>query len=249
MSDDGRECDDWAKPLMQFRLRTLLIAVTAVAFALGLVTMLAAMIGQAREAAARASCNLGGISLALLNYQDANGTLPPAVVYGPDGKPLHSWRVLILPYIEQRELYEEFRLDEPWDSDHNLRLLDRMPSSFAAPWTRRVNVSPGYTVCRVLVGPGAAFEGRDGLRLPDDFPDGAANTLLFVEAGEPVPWTKPEGIAYDPAQPVRLQGLFRDGFRACSADARYRFIRYDADQEFVHAVITRNGAESLPVDW
>jgi hypothetical protein len=151
--------------------------------------------------------------------------------------------------MEQRELYEEFRLDEPWDSEHNIRLLDRMPDSFAAPWTRLVDVPPNHTVCRVFVGPGAAFEGRRGVRLPEDFPDGTANTLLFVEAGEPVPWTKPDEITYDPNQPVHLQGLFRDGFRACDANGTYRFINYDMDQEMLHALITRNGGEPVPPDW
>lgn len=68
--------------------------------------------------------------------------------------------------------------------------------------------------------------------------------LLFVEAGNPVPWTKPEGIPDDPTQPVRLQALFRDGFRA-NADGGNRFLDHDADAEFVHAEIIRNGGEEL----
>jgi hypothetical protein len=207
------------------------------------------MVDRAREAAARSSCNLGGIALAFQNYQDEHGELPPAVLRDADGNPLYSWRVLILPYIEKRQLYEEFRLDEPWDSEHNLRLLEKMPNSYAAPWTRRVKVPPHHTVCRVLTGPGTPFEGKGGLRLPDDFPDGLANTLLFVEAGEPVPWTKPDEIPYDPTQPVRLRGLFRNGFRACSADGRYRFVEDSTDQHVLHAIITRNGGESMPIDW
>ena len=79
--------------------------------------------------------------------------------------------------------------------------------------------------------------------------DGAPNRLLFVEAGEPVPWTQPDEIPYDPTQPVRLRGLFRKGFRACSVDGRYQFIEYTMDQRVVHAIITRNGGESLPADW
>jgi hypothetical protein len=148
--------------------------------------------------------------------------------------------VLLLPFIEQKELYEEFRLNEPWNSEHNLRLLGRMPSLYEAPWTRRVNVPPGHTVYHVLVGP--------GLRLPDDFPDGTSNTILFVEAGPPVPWTKPEEIGFDPGRTVNLQGLFRDGFRACSADGKYRFVRRESDQATIRAALTRNGGEQPP-DW
>jgi hypothetical protein len=168
-------------------------------------------------------------------------------VYGDD-RPLHSWRVLLLPFIEQKELYEEFRLNEPWNSEHNLRLLGRMPSLYEAPWTRRVNVPPGHTVYHVLVGPGTPFEVRSGLRLPNDFPDGTSNTILFVEAGPPVPWTKPEEIGFDPGRTVNLQGLFRDGFRACSADGKYRFVRRESDQATIRAALTRDGGEQPP-DW
>jgi hypothetical protein len=170
-------------------------------------------------------------------------------VYGEDGRPLYSWRVLILPYIEEDALYKEFRLDEPWDSEHNIRLLERMPRSYAAPWTRRVKVPPHHTVYHVLVGPGTPFEEAYGCRMPEDFPDGTSKTLLFVEAGHPVPWTKPEQVPFDPGQPVRLRGLFKDGFRACTADGSYRFVRYDWDPAVLRAVITRNGGEVPPPGW
>lgn len=249
MSD---QADDYVganrPPVSQFRLRTLLIGV-GVTLAVCISAVLAVGVERAREAAARASCNLGAINIAIHNYHDHHGELPPAVVYGGDGQPLYSWRVLILPFFDERELYDEFRLDEPWDSEHNVRLLKRMPKSFEAPWRRHVDVPPGHTVCRVMIGPGAAFEDGSRLTLTDDFPDGTANTLLFVEAGEPVPWTKPAEIAYDAERPVKLKGLFRDGYRACSVDGTYRFVRYDADQKSVHAVITRDGGESLPAGW
>src|SRR5919201_819842 len=105
----------------------------------------------------------------MLNYHDQHDRLPPAVVYGEYGQPLYSWRVLILPYIEQDELYKEFKLDEPWDSPHNLRLLPRMPATYAPPRGKASKVPPHHTVCHVFVGQGTAFEGRQGLRLAEDF--------------------------------------------------------------------------------
>jgi hypothetical protein len=123
-------------------------------------------------------------------YNDEHGRLPPAVVYGADGKPLYSWRVLLLPFIEQEELYKEFKLDEPWDSPHNLPLLEKMPGTYAPPPGKRKKVPPCHTVLHIFVGKRAAFEGREGLRLPEDFPDGTTNTILIVKAGPPVPWTK-----------------------------------------------------------
>ena len=182
--------------------------------------------------------------MACQRYEDVNGTLPPAVVYGPDGKPLHSWRVLILPFIEEDCLLKQFKLDEPWDSPHNLALLEKMPRLYAPPRSKESLVPPYHTICHVFVGPGTAFEGPQGLKLAKDFPNGTSNTLLFVEAGEPVPWTKPQEIAYDPAQPPpRLRGFFKNRFRACTADGSRRNVEYDTPDEELRSMITRNGRE------
>jgi hypothetical protein len=173
--------------------------------------------------------------------------LPPAVVYGPSGEPLYSWRVLVLPFIEEENLYREFHLDEPWDSAHNIRLLERMPRTFAAPGHKRDSLPAFHTVCHVFVGPSTAFEGPNGVNL-NDFPDGASSTLLLVEAGEPVPWTKPEEIAFDPRADIHLRCIFHDGYRACLADGSRRFIRKDIDQAKLRAAITRNGGEKIGLD-
>lgn len=168
-------------------------------------------------------------------------------MYGPDGRPLLSWRVLILPYIEQDKLYKEFRLDEPWDSEHNIQLLERMPSVYAPPSGKRSLVPAYHTVCQVFVGPGTAFEGPGGLPWKD-FPDGQSNTFLIVEAGDPVPWTKPADIRYDPAKPVVLRGLFRDMFRAGLCDGSSRHIPYTTSEAQLRAAITRNGGENERLD-
>jgi len=170
------------------------------------------------------------------------------VVHGPDGTPLYSWRVLLLPYIEQDALYRDFHLDEPWDSEHNLRLLDRMPATYAPPSGKKSKLPPHHTVIHVFVGPGTAFEGPGGVVLKD-FPDGVSSTLLLVEAGERVPWTRPDEIAYAPDRPVQLKGLFKGGFRACLADGSVRFVRDTIGEEALRAAITRNGGEKAVLDW
>ena len=167
-------------------------------------------------------------------YADqGSGRLPAAVVYGKDGKPLLSWRVLILPYVEQKGPFERFRLDEPWDSPHNIALLPEMPSVYAPPAGKASKIPPYHTVCHVFVGKDTAFEGKEGLRLSEDFPEGTGNTLLLVEAGKPVPWTKPEELVYDPDGPLpELTCLFRDGFCTRWVDCSGRWIskgRSDAD--------------------
>lgn len=189
--------------------------------------------------------------MAFHNYADAHDGLPPAAVCGPDGKPLLSWRVLLLPYIEGEDLYKQFHLDEPWDSEHNRQFIDRMPKTYTAPWMKYVHMPPEHTVLKVFVGPGTPFEPGAKLKvIPDDFPDGTENTLLFVEAGDPVPWTKPDDIPFNPDQPLKLRGLFRDGYRAVSVVGNgYLFIGHDCDETALRAAITRNGREDVPPPW
>jgi hypothetical protein len=245
------------------RHRHLLSQAAIVACILAVVTaMLAVAVDEVRESADRISCNLGNLQYALHLYHDDKGGLPPAVLYGKDGKPLHSWRVLILPYIEEDNLYKEFRLDEPWDSEHNIRLLPRMPRLYAGRRGKPSALPPHHTVLHVFVGRGTAFEEHPrrngpfstidpstkagGLKVPDDFPDGPEHTLLFVEAGEPVPWTKPQELLYDPEGALpELRGLFRNGFRACTVRGSYLFIRHDTDEKTLRALITRNGGEKV----
>src|SRR5262249_33763649 len=123
--------------------------------------------------------------------------------------------------------------------------------SIYAPFkSKKWLVPPRHTICHVFIRRGAAFEEGKTLKLDDSFPDGASNTLLFVEAGVPVLWTKPDEITYDPTGPLpRLRGLFKDGFRACTADGTRRFVRYDTSQAALRAAITRNGGEELTPDW
>lgn len=133
------------------------------------------------------------LALALINYHNTHGRFPPAAVCSAEGKPLYSWRVAILPLIEKEDLYQRFNLDEPWDSPHNVQLLSEMPGTYAPPPHKRSKVPAYHTVCKVFVGKGAAFEGREGLRM-SDFVDGTSNTILVAEAGDPVPWSKPEEL-------------------------------------------------------
>jgi hypothetical protein len=130
------------------------------------------------------------LTVAMLSFADQHGTLPPAAVYGKDGQSLLSWRVIILPYIEQEKLFHEFHLDEPWHSQHNIALLPRMPKLYCPPEQERPE-PPFRTYYQVFVGKGAAFEGQKGLSLKD-FKDEPSRTLLVVEGSEAVPWTKPK---------------------------------------------------------
>ncbi|HEY8503525.1 MAG TPA: DUF1559 domain-containing protein, partial [Gemmataceae bacterium] len=160
------------------------------------VGLLLPAVQKVREAAARAQSqnNLKQIGLAMHNYHDTHGTFPAAAITDKQGRPLLSWRVAILPYLDQNNLYQQFKLDEPWDSEHNKKLLEKMPEIYAP--VRGKAPQPHSTYYQVFTGPGTPFAGPKGLHFRE-FKDGLSNTLLVVEAGVAVPWTKPQDIPYD----------------------------------------------------
>ena len=201
---------------------------------------------SAQEAAAKKkSANiLKQLALAVFNYHDVHLCFPPATTYSKDGKPLYSWRVAILPFIEQDNLYKEFKLDEPWDSEHNKPLLDKMPKLFA-PVTGKPK-EKNTTHYQVFVGEGAVFEDKKKITFTS-VTDGTSNTIMIVEAEEPVPWSKPADLTYDPKKPLpKCGGLFKDGFHAAFVDGQVRFIKKDVDAELMHLLIQRN--DGKPVD-
>jgi hypothetical protein len=184
------------------------------------------------------------IALALHNYHDSFGRFPAAAITDKNGKPLLSWRVAILPFLEQDALYKQFKLDEPWDSKHNLALLKKMPKVYA-PVSRKAK-SAHATFFRPFVGNGALFEPNQGIKLAQ-ITDGTSNTIMVVEAGEAVPWTKPDELPYDPNKALpKLGAEFDDGFYAVFADGSVHFIKKKIDAAVLHALITRNGGEIIP---
>ncbi|MBN1909061.1 MAG: DUF1559 domain-containing protein [Pirellulales bacterium] len=152
------------------------------------------LVTATRTPSRRSICysNLKTLGIALNNYHNAHKSFPPAYVTDPDGKPLYSWRVLLLPHLECHELYQAFRLDEPWDSPHNLKLAEKMPYVFHCPTADHFHGENRITTDYVaVVGPGTAWPGAKGSRL-EDFTDGPENTLLLVEIGDSdIPWTAP----------------------------------------------------------
>ena len=207
------------------------------------------MFRSAGEAARRAQCtnNLKQIALAMHNYHEANGCLPPAAITDKTGRPLLSWRVAILPYLEARSRYSQFHLDEPWDSPHNLALLEQMPPCYACPSDK--TLTPGMTGYQAVVGPRTAFT-PDFIPLSfPDFTDGLTSTLLIGESRRSVPWTKPEDLRA--AMPLPLNGLgshhgyHNNGFNAAFADGSVRFLKSSIAPSVLSSLLTRNGQEVL----
>jgi prepilin-type processing-associated H-X9-DG protein len=166
----------------------------------------------------------------------------PGDIYSSDGKPLLSWRVAILPYVEQQALYEQFHLDEPWDSEHNLKLAEQMPPIFVHPG---MLTPPGTTVYQRPVGENLLMFGSQSMTLRQII-DGTSYTILAVETvGEmAVPWTKPADLEIDLDNP--LSGLAnggRGGFNTLFADGSVRFIADAVDPSIFKALLTRDGGE------
>jgi hypothetical protein len=148
--------------------------------------------------------NLKQIALAFHNYAATYGTFPPAVIYSKDGRtPLYSWRVAILPFIEEGQLYQDFHKDEPWDSPHNKTLLSRMPRAYALPGAPQGSTTTPY---QVFVGANTPWEGdgRVGPRIPASFPDGTSNTILVAEAMHAVEWSKPADMVVEAGKSPKL---------------------------------------------
>jgi len=211
-----------------------------------MIGLLLPAVQAAREAARRAQCtnNLKQMALAMLNYESANNAFSKPAITDKDGKPLLSWRVAILPYIDQQELYNRFKLDEPWDSPHNKELIKEMPATYLCP--SRANVEPGTTTYRVFVGPGALFEKGKETTLAN-ITDGTSNTIMISESSESVPWTKPDAeLTFDPAAKPSFFGAgspHPGGFNAAMADGSVRFFKNTIDLNVLKALITRAGGE------
>jgi hypothetical protein len=176
------------------------------------------------------------IMIAIHAYHDVNNNFPQDVA-DKDGKPLLSWRVLLLPYLEQDQLYKQFKLDEPWDSANNKKLLAQMPGVY------RVGIEPKdstKTHYQGFAGPKSMFEPGKKLSFRD-VTDGLSNTLCVVEAGPPVEWTKPADIPYDSEKPMpKLEGPFRNTLNCVVADGSAYSFKRDIDEKTLHGLIERD---------
>jgi hypothetical protein len=201
------------------------------------------------RARAKSSNNMKQLGLAFHNYVDTNRGAMPADVVDKDGKPLLSWRVLMLPYIEQAALYKQFKLDEPWDGPTNKALLEKMPATFASP---RVTVKKaGYTVYQGFAGPGALFEAGKKMTFPASVPDGTSNTIFTVEASVAVPWTKPADLPFDEKADLPDLGKAYNGTPLVGLlDGSVRQINTaKVSATTLKGAITLGGGEVLGGDW
>ncbi len=185
--------------------------------------------GLPREGSRRAQCvnSLKLIAIALHNYQAAFGCLPPAVVADERGKPMHSWRVLILPFMERQELYDRYDFREPWDGPNNIKLLNEMPFWYACPscYDKKPTSLTNYVA---ITGPGTYFPGSTSARIAED-----AGRLVVVEVSNAeIPWTMPRDLdistmslqVNDPGEPS-VSSKHPNGANGCFDDYRVKFLQ------------------------
>jgi hypothetical protein len=195
------------------------------------------------------SNNLKQIGLAFHNYHDVRGSLPLQGFSGrgemprPGEKPNLSWRVALLPYLAQENLYRQFRLDEPWDSPHNKALIAQMPKVYKLPGVS--TPQPGLTFYQVFAGRLTAFDGQPK-RLAN-ITDGTSNTILVVEAAKPVIWTKPEDLDFDRNGPLPpLGGHFLGGFQVLLMDGSVRQLPQDTPTQTLRLLIMPSDGQPVP---
>lgn len=237
-----------------------LVAAAAVILVCGgiLVALLLPAVQAAREAARRITCNnnLKQIGLAFHNYQTAYKCFPPAYIPDKNGKPMHSWRVLILPFMEEEALYKQYRFDEPWNSPHNRALASQMPRIYACP-TEGPSTS-SETSYAMIVGPHAISDGPTA-RSIREIKDGLSNTIMVAEATNAhINWMNPRdldatkmqfrianGSNPNATKYNEISSPHSNGANVLFGDGSVRYLSSSTDPKKIEAMTTMDGGETI----
>lgn len=218
----------------------------------GLAALLIPAVGAAREAARRMECqnNLKQISLAMLNYHDTFKTFPPAYIPAEDGTPMHSWRVLILPFIEESYLHDQYDFNESWDSPANFGLSSYQPAIYTCP-------SDPNSLCSYFVidVPNGLFDGSKGSPIHSII-DGTSNTIMIVEvAGSNVHWMEPSDLGPAAlAAPINsnmngsvISSNHARGAAVAFADGSVHFLPEDTTLQVLNLLTTKGDGQPVAV--
>lgn len=179
------------KNRIRYSQRRLVFWLLSIGIASAIVIAFAVRNAQRAAVSTASQSPLNQLQLALQNYHQSQGCFPPAFIVDENGTPIHSWRVLILPYIDEQSLYDAYDFSEPWDGPNNSQLADQMPRTFQSPSEIK---SAAFTNIVAITGPGTAFPGSTSTTLAD-FADGAENTILLTEiTNSRVPWLQPRDL-------------------------------------------------------
>jgi len=223
-----------------------------------LIALLLPAVQAAREAARQATCrnNLREIGLALHQYHDVYGCLPPASLPDANGNPAHSWRVLLLPYLQQEELYNRYDFDEPWNGPNNSLLAAEMPPVFRCP-SEGSTVGAFNTSYVGVVGPGMVFDPTRVVRFANIL-DGTSHTIAVVESsgadGAGVHWMSPHDPTLDQLNP-NINGMPGPAIASdhvhkahvLMADGSVHSFNDSMDSQALHELMTTAGRETTPL--
>lgn len=214
-----------------------------------LLALLLPAIQAAREAARRNTCsaNIRQITLAMHNYHDTYNSFPPAYTVDDNGQPLHSWRVLLLPFMEQKQLYDQIAHDEPWDSPANRQFHDRVMHLYTCPSSSGDPTETNYVV---VVGDQTLFPPDGQTRTLGDVSDGTSNTIMIMEVTHSgVNWMEPTDLSFDQMRFMpnsgpgdassEHPGMVNAGF----ADGSVRAVSDDIDPHVLEGLLTIDGGE------
>ena len=231
------------------------LGVASVAWMAFLVWQFMPHLGHPHSPNHRGTCsnNLKQIVIALQNYHDAFGTLPPAYVADRQGRPMHSWRVLLLPFLEQERLYKRYNFSEPWDGPNNSKLAAEMPRVYRCPSDSRTAV-PTDTSYVVVIGSGTAWPGASAVSL-GAFADGSSNTILVVEShSSGINWMEPRDL-HALQMPPTINPVNGQGICSCHhecaqvgfADGSVRTLNNGVPSNTIQALLTIAGGEKVTV--
>ena len=219
---------------------------------IGLIALLFPAVQSSRESARLSTCqnNLQQLGLALSNYHEAYGTFPPAYIPDETGRPAHSWRVLILPFLDQSRMYDAYDFDKPWNHADNLAVTKKTPQVFrcpSAPPDDQVNATHYVYV----TGSDTCFDGAEGIRL-QDITDGQSQTILVVETHQSsISWNEPRDLEVSRWKRIGVPSTVSStsdhvaGFHVVLADGSVRFIRQPIAPGVFKAMTTPRGGENL----
>lgn len=212
-----------------------------------LLALLLPAVNAAREAARRSGCmnNQRQIAMAIINYESANGKLPPAYSVDENGEPLHSWRVLILPYLEERGLYDQLDLTKPWDDPANLAITQsNMPPTYQCPSDAQVggDTNTNYVV---VVDETTAFPPGGTQKRIGDIRDGVSKTVAVLEsAGPGVHWAEPTDVTLKELDQIGSDHV-GGGFNAVFIDGHVTFLS-DVTAADLRSLVGIDDGEEVP---
>lgn len=205
---------------------------------------------RARPAARRTQCkmNLKQIGLALHNYHDAYGAFPPAYTVDANGKPLHSWRTLLLPFLDRGDLYKKIDFSKPWDDPANAEVARASIPEFNCPSSAAPRDHTSYVA---VIGPHSCLRPQKSASI-QEITDGTGNTMMVIEvaAEQSVPWISPQDtdessfLSLGPKSKTSHTG----GLHVLLADGAARFLSAALEASFRRALISIDGNDS-PGEW